>query len=58
MGIPAHDKLRIEERYKRTSYGTLDASLTIIDPEIYKKPWTTSATIQLSPGTELWSIFA
>ena len=53
-GFPHSDQLRIVERYRRTSYGTLEASLTIIDPEIYKKPWTTSGTIQLSPGTELW----
>ena len=54
MGIPAQRQMRIVERYRRTSYGTLDASLTIIDPEIFKKPWTTSGTIQLSPGTEIW----
>jgi hypothetical protein len=53
-GFPHSDKLRVVERYRRTSYGTLDASLTIIDPEIFTKPWTTSGTIQLSPGTELW----
>jgi hypothetical protein len=53
-GFPHSDQLRVVERYRRTSYGTLEASLTIIDPEIYKKPWTTSGTIALSPGTELW----
>lgn len=53
-GFPHSDKLRVVERYRRTSYGTLEASLTIIDPEIFKKPWTTTGTIQLSPGTELW----
>lgn len=53
-GFPHSDQLRIVERYRRTSYGALEASLTIIDPAIYKKPWTTSGTIQLSPGTELW----
>jgi hypothetical protein len=53
-GFPHSDELRIVERYKRTSFGTLEASLTIIDPKLYKKPWTTSGTINLSPGTELW----
>ncbi len=53
-GFPHSDQLRVVERYRRTSYGTLEASLTIIDPEIFKKPWTTSGTIALSPGTELW----
>ena len=49
-GFPHTDQMRIVERYTRTSFGTLDAELTIIDPEIYTKPWTTKGTIQLSPG--------
>ena len=53
-GFPHTDQMHIVERYTRTSYGTLDASLTIIDPQVYTKPWTTTGTIQLSPGTELW----
>ena len=53
-GFPHSDQMTITERYRRTSYGTLDASLTITDPVIFKKPWTTSGTIQLSPGTEIW----
>jgi len=53
-GFPHSDQLRIVERYRRTSYATLDAELTIIDPVVFTKPWTTKATIQLSAGTELW----
>lgn len=53
-GFPHSDQMRVVERYRRTGYGTLDASLTIIDPVIFKKPWTTTGTIQLSPGTEIW----
>lgn len=56
-GFPHTDQLRVVERYRRTSYGTLDVELTIIDPEIFKKPWTTTGTIQLSAGTELWEYF-
>jgi len=52
-GFPHTDQMRVVERYKRTSFGTLEAELTVIDPEVYKKPWTTKAVIQLSPGTEL-----
>lgn len=52
-GFPHSDQMRVVERYKRTSFGTLEAELTVIDPEVYKKPWTTKAVIQLSPGTEL-----
>ncbi len=53
-GFPHSEQMRVVERYKRTSLGTLEAELTIIDPEIFKKPWTTRGVIQLSPGTELW----
>ena len=53
-GFPHTDQMRIVERYKRTSYSTLEAELTITDPEVFKKPWTTRGVIQLSPGTELW----
>ena len=53
-GFPHSDQLRLVERYRRTSFTTLDAELTIIDPVVYTKPWTTKGTIQLSPGTELW----
>jgi hypothetical protein len=53
-GFPHSDQLRVVERYRRTSFGTLEAELTIIDPVVFKKPWTTRGTIQLSPGTELW----
>jgi hypothetical protein len=52
-GFPHSDQLRVEERYRRISYGTLEATLTIIDPKVFKKPWTTSGKIDLFPGTEL-----
>ena len=52
-GFPHSDQLRVEETYRRTSYGTLEASITIIDPKVFKKPWTTSGTINLSAGAEL-----
>ena len=53
-GFPHSDELKVVERYKRTSFGTLEAELTIVDPKTYKKPWTTRGTINLTPGTELW----
>jgi hypothetical protein len=52
-GFPHTEQMRVVERYKRTSFGTLEAELTVIDPEVFKKPWTTKGVIQLSPGTEL-----
>ena len=53
-GFPHTEQMRVVERYKRTGFGTLDAELTIIDSEVFKKPWTTHGVIQLRPGTELW----
>ena len=53
-GFPHTDELRVVERYRRTGYTTLEASLTIIDPQVYKTSWTTEATIRMSADTELW----
>jgi hypothetical protein len=53
-GFPHSDKLRVLERYRRTSFGTLEAEMTIVDPDVYTQPWTTKGTIALSPGTEIW----
>lgn len=53
-GFPHTDQMRVVERYRRTSFGTLEAELTIIDPDVFKKPWITRGVIQLNPGTELW----
>jgi len=52
-GFPHSDQMRVVERYRRTSFGTLDAELTIVDPVVFKKPWVTHAVIELSAGTEL-----
>ena len=54
-GLPHSDQMRVIERYTRTTYGTLEAELTIIDPLVYTEPWVTeTATIRLVPETELW----
>jgi len=56
-GFPHTDEMRILERYRRTSYGTLEAELTITDPKVFTKPWTTKGTVQLLPNAELWEYF-
>jgi hypothetical protein len=54
-GLPHSDQMRVIERYTRTTYGTLEADLTLIDPVVYAEPWVTeTATIRLVPDTELW----
>jgi hypothetical protein len=57
-GWPHSDEMRITERWKRTSYGTLEAQLTVIDPKVYTKPWVTDIVKHaLEPNTELWEYF-
>jgi hypothetical protein len=33
-GFTHTDKMRTVERYRRTSHGTLEAEMTVIDPEV------------------------
>lgn len=38
-GFPHSNEMRLEERYRRTSYDTIEWTFTIYDPKIYKEPW-------------------
>ena len=49
--------MKVVERYKRTSYGTMDVTLTIVDPKTFTQPWVTKGTMLLQAGTELWEYF-
>lgn len=49
--------MRTTERYRRTSYGTLEAEMTITDPKVFTQPWTTKGNIELRPNAELWEYF-
>ena len=52
------EEMSIVERYRRLSYGEMEAELTIIDPSAYTEPWSTGwQTIALGPGAELWEYF-
>ena len=52
-GFPHSADMRVVERYKRLDYGKLQGSLTVIDPKVYTKPWTTSGVAMLVPNAEL-----
>ena len=48
----------IVERYRRTSYGTLEVEMTVNDPKTYTAPIVApKATVLLVPGAELWENF-
>jgi len=56
-GFTHTEKMRTVERYRRTSYGTLEAEMTVSDPDVFTKPWTTKGKIELRPNAELWEYF-
>jgi len=54
-GFPHSEEMKIVERWTRTAYGMIEVDLTVIDPKVYTKPWTTSRVrYELRPQTELW----
>ena len=56
-GFPHTDQMRTVERYRRPSYGTLEAEITITDPKIFTRPWITKGKVELRPNAELWEYF-
>jgi hypothetical protein len=38
-GRPHSSDLRVEERFHRVNYGTMELTVTINDPQMYTKPW-------------------
>jgi hypothetical protein len=47
------DKLRVTERYRRSTFGTLDVEVTFDDPGAYTRPWTVKVQSQIAPDTEM-----
>jgi hypothetical protein len=40
FGYPHSTDMKLEERYRRTAYDVLELTMTITDPKVYTKPWT------------------
>jgi hypothetical protein len=54
FGFPKGPEARVEERYKLTDADTLQATLTLYDPEMYTKPWVSDVkTWKRVPKTEV-----
>ena len=47
------DAATTTERFRRTSYGTLEIEVTVNDPKVYTRPWTVAFTQRLVPDEEL-----
>jgi hypothetical protein len=46
-GYPHSEALRVQERYTRTSANVIELTVTIDDPQIYTKPWTSRDRLPL-----------
>jgi hypothetical protein len=52
-GHPHSDALRVTERFRRRTAGTMDVDVTIDDPKAYAKPWTVTVRFELVRNAEL-----
>jgi hypothetical protein len=52
-GTPASDEARVEERFRRLDFGTLEIQVTVNDPKTFTRPFTFSIQQRLMPDTEL-----
>jgi len=52
-GHPHTEQLRLTERYRRPSFGTLEIEATFSDPGAYTRPWTVKVSAEYAPDTEM-----
>ena len=52
-GVSHSDRLRIVERYRRTSVGSIQLEVTYEDPGAFLKPWGFTATMTLAADTDM-----
>jgi hypothetical protein len=54
FGDPHSDEMRLEERFRRADYTTLQLTMTLTDPKTYTQPWVSEVkTWKLNPKLEL-----
>ena len=56
-GHPHSSAMRVVERYRRATADTMEATITLTDPEIYTQPWVTKTTLRLNPVVEIGEYF-
>jgi hypothetical protein len=52
-GNPHTEKLRVTERYRRPSFGSLEVEVTLSDPDAYARPWTVKTAATYAADTEM-----
>ena len=53
VGTIHSEKLRVTERYTRDTYDTIIYDVTMVDPEVFTKPWQQQETFRLRPGERI-----
>lgn len=54
LGYPHSGAMRMEERYRRTDYNTIELIVTLTDPNFYTKQWVSDKKIfKLQPQREI-----
>jgi hypothetical protein len=56
-GHPHSDQMRIVERYRRVTGDTMEAIITLTDPQNYTQPWVTKTILRLNPLAEIGEYF-
>jgi hypothetical protein len=57
VGSPLTDAAVVTERYRRTSFGSLEIEVTVDDPKAYTKPWTITINHSILLDTDLIEFF-
>jgi hypothetical protein len=52
-GSPLTTEARITERFRRTSFGSMEIEMTVDDPKAYTRPWTAKLGLALQPDSDL-----
>jgi hypothetical protein len=52
-GHPHTEALHTTERYRRTSFGHMDAQITFDDPKAYTRAWTVSFGVRYAPDDDM-----
>jgi hypothetical protein len=52
-GHPHSEALRVTERFRRTSFGAMELSITYDDPKTYARPWSITLPVFYLPDTDL-----
>ena len=53
VGTIHSEKLHVTERYTRDTYDTIRYEVTLVDPDVFTKPWHMQETFRLRPNERL-----